>query len=95
VLPFVSRDDGWPAAHRHAVRTDAEHLKLLSIFHLIGAGLAFIGILFLLGHHAIFSTFINNPKMWQRQGPPPVEFFLQRSNGSTSCSRSGSSAQPC
>ena len=64
-------------ASRDQRRTDAEHLKLLSIFHFIGAGLAFIGILFLLGHYAIFSTFMNNPKMWdgQKQGPPPVEFF--------------------
>ena len=60
-------------ASRDQRRTDAEHLKLLSIFHFIGAGLAFIGILFTLGHYAIFS----NPKMWhgQTQGPPSVEFF--------------------
>jgi hypothetical protein len=39
--------------------------------------MAFIGILFLLGHYAIFSTFMNNPKTWngQKQGLPPVEFF--------------------
>src|SRR5262245_60836589 len=64
-------------ASRDQLRTDAEHLKLLSIFHFIGAGLAFVGLLFLVGHYAIFSTFMNNPRMWQipKQGLPPLEFF--------------------
>jgi len=58
-------------------KIDADHLKLLSIFHYVGAGLAFFGILFLLAHFAIFHAFLANPKMWenQKQGPPPAEFF--------------------
>ncbi|MGZ4972427.1 MAG: hypothetical protein ACXWDN_06675 [Limisphaerales bacterium] len=58
-------------------KIDADHLKLLSIFHFVGAGLAFVGILFLLAHYAIFHTFLNNPKIWanQKQSPPPAEFF--------------------
>jgi hypothetical protein len=58
-------------------KTDADHLKLLSIFHFVGAGLAFFGILFVLGHYAMLHTFFDNPKMWenQKQSPPPAEFF--------------------
>jgi len=56
---------------------DAEHLNLLSIFHFICAGLALLGILFLVGHYAFFAHMVNNPQMWQnqRQGPPPAEIF--------------------
>jgi len=58
-------------------KIDADHLKLLAIFHFIGAGLALLGILFLLAHFAMFHAFLANPKMWenQKQGPPPAEFF--------------------
>jgi hypothetical protein len=58
-------------------KIDANHLKLLSIFHYVGAGLALLGILFLLAHFAIFHAFFANPKMWanQKEGPPPAEFF--------------------
>jgi hypothetical protein len=58
-------------------KTDADHLKLLSIFHFVGAGLAVLGILFLLAHYAMFHTLLSNPKMWENQkdGPPPAEFF--------------------
>ena len=56
---------------------DANHLKLLSIFHFIGAGLAILGILFLLAHFAIMHAVFTNPKLWQgqKQTPPPAEFF--------------------
>ena len=66
-----------PPLLRDQRKVDADHLKLLSIFHLVGAGLALLGILFLLAHYAIFSTVFNNPKMWenQKQAPPPAEFF--------------------
>jgi hypothetical protein len=58
-------------------KIDADHLNLLAIFHFIGAGLALLGILFLLAHFAIFHAFFANPKMWenQKQAPPPAEFF--------------------
>ena len=58
-------------------KIDADHLKLLSIFHFVGAGLALLGILFLVGHFAIFQAFFSNPKMWQNQSqmPLPAEFF--------------------
>jgi hypothetical protein len=58
-------------------KIDADHLKLLSVFHFVGAGLALLGMLFLLVHFAIFHAFFANPKMWQdqKQGPPPAELF--------------------
>ena len=66
-----------PSLLSNLQKRDAEHLQLLSIFHFVMAGLALLGILFLLCHYAIFSTVFNNPKMWQNQkdGPPPAEFF--------------------
>lgn len=63
-----------PKDHR---QTDADHLRLLSIFHFVGAGLAFLGILFVFVHFAISQTMLNNPQLWQnqQQGYPPDEFF--------------------
>lgn len=56
---------------------DAEHLQLLSIFHFVGAGLALLGLLFLIAHYSMFNLFFANPKMWenQKQGPSPEAFF--------------------
>jgi hypothetical protein len=67
-LPPISRDQR---------KIDAEHLKLLSIFHFVGAGLAFFVMLAIGAHFAVFHAFFSNPKMWQtpNQGPPPLEVF--------------------
>ena len=56
---------------------DADHLNLLSIFHFVGAGLALLGMMFLLLHFTLFHTFMENPAMWRNQGPPPppAQFF--------------------
>jgi hypothetical protein len=66
-----------PPLPRDQRKIDADHLKLLSIFHFVGAGLALLGLLFLLAHYAMFHAFFANPKMWenQKQSPPPAEFF--------------------
>ena len=66
-----------PPLLRDQRKIDADHLKLLSIFHFVGAGLALLGVLFLLAHYAMFHAFFANPKMWenQKQGPPPAEVF--------------------
>lgn len=66
-----------PPIPRDQRKIDADHLKLLSVFHFVGAGLALLGILFLLAHFAMFHAFLSNPKMWkdQKQTPPPAEFF--------------------
>src|ERR1700722_18458713 len=67
-----------PPLPRDQRKIDADHLKLLSIFHFICSGLALLGILFLLLHFAIMHTVFENPQMWQHQksGPPPAEFFM-------------------
>lgn len=57
---------------------DQEHLKLLSIFHFVFAGLALLGIAFLAVHYAMMHTFFSNPEMWKNQKgvtPPPKEFL--------------------
>jgi hypothetical protein len=66
-----------PPVFRDQRKVDADHLKLLSIFHFVGAGFAVLGILFLLCHYAFLHFFFTNPKMWENQkgGPPPAEFF--------------------
>jgi len=68
-----------PPLPRNQRTIDEEQLNLLAIFHFVGAGLALLGILFLLGHFAIFHAVFANPKMWENQkpmpGPSPQDFF--------------------
>ena len=66
-----------PTFFRDQRTIDLDHLKLLWIFHFVGAGLALVGMLFLLAHYAMFSVFLASPQIWQhqKQGPPPKEFF--------------------
>src|ERR1051326_6025632 len=66
-----------PPLTRDQRKVDADHLKLLSIFHFVGAGLALLGLLFLLAHYAMFHALFCNPKMWEntKQNPPPAEIF--------------------
>lgn len=69
VLPPIMRDQR---------KVDADHLRLLSIFHYIGAGLAVFGLGFLILHYLFLHSFLENPDMWRnRKGavPPPKEFF--------------------
>jgi hypothetical protein len=57
---------------------DGEHIKLLSIFHFVVAGLAFCGVGFLLLHYLVMSRVFANPEIWKSQthGPPlPKDFF--------------------
>jgi hypothetical protein len=55
---------------------DAEHLKLLSIFHFVVGGLCLVGVAFLFVHFLIFHLVFMNPAMWQgKQEAPPAEFF--------------------
>jgi hypothetical protein len=58
-------------------KIDEGHLKLLSIFHFVGAGLALLGIGFLCLHYAFMHAIFTNPKLFQDQkgGPPPAEIF--------------------
>jgi hypothetical protein len=62
---------------RSAANQDDEHLRLISIFHYVVAGLAVLGIGFLALHYTLMSTVFDNPEMWkdQKGGPPPAELF--------------------
>ncbi len=51
-------------------KIDADHLNLLAIFHFIGAGLAGLGILFLVAHYAMMHTLMTNPDIWKNQKQP-------------------------
>jgi hypothetical protein len=59
-------------------KVDADHLRLLAIFHFVVAGLAIVGLGFLLLHYTLMHAVIANPEMWKNQkggGPPPEQFF--------------------
>jgi hypothetical protein len=60
---------------RHAI-IDIEHLRLLSIFHFVSAGLSFLGLAFSLLYIALFETVFANPQLWTdaQQGPAPDQF---------------------
>ena len=51
-------------------KIDADHLNLLGIFHFVGAGLAVLGILFLLAHYAMMHAIFANPKLFENQKQP-------------------------
>jgi hypothetical protein len=55
---------------------DAEHLKLLSIFHFVVGGMCLLALAFLLLHYLMFHFVVMNPAMWQgKKEAPPREFF--------------------
>lgn len=56
---------------------DAEHLRLIEIFHYVFAGFSLLGLGFLGAHFAFMQLMFANPEMWKNQkgGPPPAEFF--------------------
>jgi len=66
-----------PPIPRDQRKIDANHLNLLAVFHFVGAGLALLGILFLLFHYTIMHAMFTNPQFWQnqKQGPPPAQIF--------------------
>jgi magnesium-transporting ATPase (P-type) len=60
-------------------KTDADHLRLLAIFHYIVAGLTIIVLCFLFLHYAVMHAFIANPEIWKNQNntTPPFEQFFE------------------
>ena len=67
-----------PPLMRDQRKADADHLRLLAIFHFVVAGLAILGLGFLFLHYAVMHTLIASPEMWKDQkgaGPPPEQFF--------------------
>ena len=51
-------------------KIDADHLNLLAIFHFVGAGLAVLGIAFLVAHFAFMHAIFANPKFFENQKQP-------------------------
>jgi len=51
-------------------KIDADHLNLLASFHFVGAGLALLGILFLVAHYAMMHAIFANPKFFENQKQP-------------------------
>ena len=66
-----------PPLMRDQRKIDADHLRLLGIFHFILAALSIIGLGCLFLHWFMMHTFFENPEMWrnQKSGPPPEQFF--------------------
>jgi len=74
-VPLTLPPEVWIESQR---KRDCEHLKLLSIFHFIFAGLALLGIGFIFVHYAFMHMVFSNPEMWKTQRgaePPPKEFL--------------------
>jgi hypothetical protein len=67
-----------PVSERQQI-IDAEHIKLLAIFHFVVAGLALLGILFLFVHYFMMSSVFSNPDIWksQKNAPPLPKDFLK------------------
>lgn len=66
-----------PPLLRDQRKIDAEHLKLLAIFHFVLAGLTALGLGFLFMHWFFMSSIFSHPAIWQnaKGPPPPKEFF--------------------
>ena len=58
-------------------KADADHLRLLSIFHYVLAAVAGRGLGFLALHYALMHAVLANPEMWNsaKGGPPPAQIF--------------------
>ena len=57
----------------HQAIIDAEHLRLLAIFHFVSAALAFVGVLFASLYFVLIWAVFANPELWaqSQEGPPP------------------------
>lgn len=62
-----------PPLVRDQRRIDAEHLKLLAVFHFVLAALSVFGLGFLFLHWAIMHAVMGSPEMWKnaKAAPPP------------------------
>jgi uncharacterized membrane protein HdeD (DUF308 family) len=58
-------------------KKDFEHLRQLSIFHFVGAGLSVAGLAFLAVHYTIMHAVFSDPNLFKGSNgmPPPAEFF--------------------
>ena len=55
---------------------DAEHVRLLAIFHFVSAAFSLLGVLFSSLYFVLFQVIFSNPQAFaqSQQGAPPVEF---------------------
>src|SRR5438128_2315218 len=58
-------------------KKDIEHLRQLSIFHFVGAGLSLAALAFIAVHFTIMNAVFSNPDLFKgaQGGPPPAQFF--------------------
>lgn len=58
-------------------KIDAEHLKILAIFHFVLAGLSVVFLGFLCLHWLFLHAILTNPEIMKeaKNGPPPAAFF--------------------
>ncbi len=57
------------------VDRDAEHLRLIAIFHYVFAGLALLGLGFVLMHYMLMRTAMSPEVLAQSPNPPPAGFM--------------------
>lgn len=61
-----------PPLMRDQRKIDADHMKLLSIFHFVFGGFALLGLSLLFLHWLMMHSVFERPEMWKGQpGPPP------------------------
>lgn len=67
-----------PPIMRDQRKVDASHLRLISIFHFVFAGLAVLGLGFVILHYILLFSVFDNPETWKQsnEGPPPENFFM-------------------
>ena len=62
-----------PPMYRDQRMIDADHLKLLAVFHFVGAGLAVLGLFFVFVHFTVMRSMFTHPEFLQstnQPGPP-------------------------
>ncbi len=69
----------YPPIYRDQRKTDADHLRLLSIFSYVSAGLALLGLVFIVFHYSMMQVMMNTPEMFQgphgSRDPNPALLF--------------------
>ena len=64
-------DDSLPRESERR-RTDLEQLKVLSVFHFVGVGLAALGLVMVYVHYTFFNQMLSNPNLWKGAANPPT-----------------------
>jgi hypothetical protein len=68
-----------PPLPRDQRKIDKDHLNLLAIFHFVAAGLALLGILFLVAHYFMMHAVFSDPNIFANQKQPmpmaPAQMF--------------------